>query len=113
VTRLLRLLLTWLCLVSPWLALASAEVLLVEPSIPAEERDSNGEELDEAALYGARRTPNQRHTLRPPSSGNHERPRSLTLPRKVAVPPQASTSYRAPTKVLLRRVPPQGEDPFS
>lgn len=113
VTRTLRLLLTWLCLVSPWLALASVDVLLVEPSAPTEERDSSGEELEKAALSGARRAPKHRHTLRPLPSRTHEWPRSLTAPRHVAAPPQASTSYRAPAKILLRRVPPQGEDPLS
>lgn len=112
-TRLLRLLLAWLCLVSPWLAAASVDILLVERSVPAEERDAAGEELDEAALSGARRAPNHRHALRPTGSGAHEWPRSSSLPRHAAVPPEASTSYRPPAKVLFRRSLPSGEDPLS
>lgn len=112
-TRLLRLLLAWLCLVSPWLAVVSAEVLLVERNVPTEERDPSGEELDEAALSGARRAPNRRHAPRLSAGRDNEWPRNGSLARKVARPPLTTNSYRPPTKVLLRRVPLQSEDPFS
>ena len=118
VTRLVRLLLTWMCLVSPWLALVSTEALLVETSnVPAEERESiTGEEEDEVALSGARRLLSRRYALRPPQpqTVKHEWPRKASLPRKIAAPPQASSPpHRAPAKILLRRTLPQGEDPFS
>ena len=113
VTRTLRLLLAWLCLVAPWLAVPNAAVTLAERNVPAEERDSSGEELDEVALSGSRRTTSHRQ-LRPRS---RDAARQLQpwrdVPRTVEAPPTARLSYSPPAKVLLRRVAPRGEDPFS
>lgn len=113
VTRAFRLLLAWFCLLSPWLALASTEMLLLERNTSAEERDASAEEVDDAALSGTRRSAQRK------AAGPGRPPTPIDSPpfaagvSKAAPPAEARAWYRPHPKVRLRRVLPQGEDPFS
>lgn len=112
--RLWRILLVWLSLVGPWLALSSAGQQWRDPTgSPSEERETAEEEIDGTAVIGVRRQASQRgrprHFHLPIQSSAQRR---LVL-AKVRVP-EAATRYHKPVpRVLIRRVPPPDEEPIS